>query len=197
MYFSLPLPSTVTPEITVTVFYGDGTALPMPFSVTVLKDGSCKDLLETLSVECYLRSDKTLLLAEVHVPIDDDSTDFQHSDKVKLMKTPRPRLIDNSHLIVNGSVGEGHDLELMQTLMEGCDYVLAPQKVWKKLHYLYKGGPALPRRMIQQSSQIRSFSVEVYPLRLQLTDARDNKQFVIHISKKVLYPRLFISFQNI
>ncbi|KAF6169240.1 hypothetical protein GIB67_013670 [Kingdonia uniflora] len=66
MYLSLPLPSTVTREITVTVFYGDGTALPMPFSVTVLKDGSCKDLLETLSDECYLRSDKTLLLAEVY-----------------------------------------------------------------------------------------------------------------------------------
>ncbi|KAF6146850.1 hypothetical protein GIB67_018503 [Kingdonia uniflora] len=161
----------------------------------------------------------------VHVPIDDDSTDFQHSDKVKLMKAPRPGLMDNSHLIVNGSEGESHVLELIQTLMEGCDYVLAPQDVWKKLHYCLldsllqygshltkfivlvafqasscvctKGGPELPRRMIQQSSQIRSFSVEVYPLRLQLTDARDNKQFVIHISKKVLYPCLFISFQNV
>ncbi|KAF6157738.1 hypothetical protein GIB67_037311 [Kingdonia uniflora] len=46
MYLSLPLPSTVTREITATVFYGDSTALPMPFTVTVLKDGSCKDLLE-------------------------------------------------------------------------------------------------------------------------------------------------------
>ncbi|KAF6170710.1 hypothetical protein GIB67_015662, partial [Kingdonia uniflora] len=66
MYLSLPLPSTVTREITVTVFYGDGTALPMPFTVTVQKDGYCKDLLEALSAECYLRSDKTLLLADVH-----------------------------------------------------------------------------------------------------------------------------------
>ncbi|KAF6136233.1 hypothetical protein GIB67_001642 [Kingdonia uniflora] len=126
-----------------------------------------------------------------NVPIDDDSTDFQHSDKVKLMKAPRPGLIDNSHLIVNGSEGEGHDLELIPTLMEEYDYVLAPQEVWKKLHYWYKGGPALPRRMIQQSSQIRSFSVEVYPLRLQLTDARDNKQFVIHISKKASVSELY------
>ncbi|KAF6143197.1 hypothetical protein GIB67_035611 [Kingdonia uniflora] len=66
MYLSLPLPSTVTWEITVTVFYGDGTALPMPFTVTVLKDGSCKDLLQVLSAKCYLRSDETLLFAEVH-----------------------------------------------------------------------------------------------------------------------------------
>ncbi|KAF6160375.1 hypothetical protein GIB67_019144 [Kingdonia uniflora] len=56
----------VCQEITVTVFYGDGTALPMPFTVTVLKDGSCKDPLEALSAKCYLRSDETLLLAEVH-----------------------------------------------------------------------------------------------------------------------------------
>ncbi|KAF6162851.1 hypothetical protein GIB67_029120 [Kingdonia uniflora] len=54
----------------------------------------------------------------------------------------------------------------------------------------YKGGPVLPRRMIQQSSQIRSFSMEVYPLHLQLSDARDNKQFVIHISKKVIQETL-------
>ncbi|KAF6144363.1 hypothetical protein GIB67_024590 [Kingdonia uniflora] len=47
--------------------------------------------------------------------------------------------------------------------------------------------------MIQQSSQIRSFSEEVYPLRLQLTDARDNKQFAIHISKKV-YSDLDVAF---
>ncbi|KAF6161693.1 hypothetical protein GIB67_029137 [Kingdonia uniflora] len=66
MYLSLPLPSTVTWEIAGTVFYGDGTALPMPFTATVLKDGSYKDLLEALSAECYLRSDETLLLADVH-----------------------------------------------------------------------------------------------------------------------------------
>ncbi|KAF6156477.1 hypothetical protein GIB67_011278 [Kingdonia uniflora] len=79
----------------------------------------------------------------------------------------------------------------IRTLMEGCDYVLAPQEVWKKLHYWYKGGPALPRGMIQQSSQIRSFSVEVYLLRLQLTDARDNNQFVIHISEKVHFDCIY------
>ncbi|KAF6170006.1 hypothetical protein GIB67_034398, partial [Kingdonia uniflora] len=37
----------------------------MPFTATVLKDGSCKDLLEVLRDECYLRSDETLLLAEI------------------------------------------------------------------------------------------------------------------------------------
>ncbi|KAF6140712.1 hypothetical protein GIB67_035139 [Kingdonia uniflora] len=56
--------ANVTREIAVIVFYGDGTTLPMPFSVIVLKDGSCKDLLETRSIEYYLMSEKNLLLAE-------------------------------------------------------------------------------------------------------------------------------------
>lgn len=65
MYLSLPLPSNVTRSMTVTVFYGDGTCLPMPFTVTVLKHGYCKDLLQALAMECCLRSDEYLLLAEV------------------------------------------------------------------------------------------------------------------------------------
>ncbi|KAF6148521.1 hypothetical protein GIB67_042480 [Kingdonia uniflora] len=66
MYMSFPLPSTVTREISVTVFYGNDTALPIPFTITMLKDSSCKGLLEALSSECYLRSDGTLCLAEVY-----------------------------------------------------------------------------------------------------------------------------------
>lgn len=65
MYLSLPLPSTVTRPITVTVFYGDGSGLPMPYTVTLLKQGCCKDLIEALSTACCLKSDEILLLAEV------------------------------------------------------------------------------------------------------------------------------------
>ncbi|WCJ26655.1 Ubiquitin carboxyl-terminal hydrolase 9 [Euphorbia peplus] len=66
MYLSLPLPSTVTRSITVTVFYGDGTGLPMPFTVSVLKNGLCRDLTQALAKSCCLRSDETILLAEVY-----------------------------------------------------------------------------------------------------------------------------------
>lgn len=65
MYLSLPLPSTVTRPVTVTVFYGDGNGLPMPYTVTLLKQGCCKDLIEALSTACCLNSDEILLLAEV------------------------------------------------------------------------------------------------------------------------------------
>lgn len=66
MHMSLPLPSIATRPMTVTVLYGDGSTLPMPFTVNVLKQGSCKDLNQALGVACCLRSDEYLLLAEVN-----------------------------------------------------------------------------------------------------------------------------------
>lgn len=68
MYLTLPLPSTVTRSMTVTVFYADGSTLPMPFTVTVMKHGCCKDLISALSTVCCLKSDESLLLAEVGMP---------------------------------------------------------------------------------------------------------------------------------
>ncbi|PIN10414.1 Ubiquitin C-terminal hydrolase [Handroanthus impetiginosus] len=66
MYLSLPLPSTATRSMTITVFYCDGSGLPMPFTVSVLKQGCCKDLKQALGIACCLRSDEYLLLAEVY-----------------------------------------------------------------------------------------------------------------------------------
>lgn len=50
----------------------------------------------------------------------------------------------------------------------------------------YRGGPPIPRKLISQGFLIKSFSVEVYPLCLQLIDARDNTHTIIRISRKVL-----------
>lgn len=66
MYLSLPLPSTVTRIITVTVFSGTGDALPMPYTVTVQKNGNCRDLTKALTDVCCLKCSETLLLAEVY-----------------------------------------------------------------------------------------------------------------------------------
>ncbi|XP_020575146.1 ubiquitin carboxyl-terminal hydrolase 9-like [Phalaenopsis equestris] len=65
MYLSLPLPSTLTRSMNVTVFSGDGSALPMPFTVTVPKNGCCRDLVRALSIACCLESSEALLVAEV------------------------------------------------------------------------------------------------------------------------------------
>lgn len=51
--------------MTVTVFYSDGSVLPMPYTVTVLKNGCCNDLSMALGTACCLSSDESLLLAEV------------------------------------------------------------------------------------------------------------------------------------
>ncbi|KAK8544912.1 hypothetical protein V6N13_123220 [Hibiscus sabdariffa] len=48
----------------------------------------------------------------------------------------------------------------------------------------YKGGPALPRKMILQGVLHRKFDVEVYPLCLKLTDSRDDSQLTIWLSRK-------------
>uniref|UniRef100_A0A5B7BYP1 Ubiquitin carboxyl-terminal hydrolase n=1 Tax=Davidia involucrata TaxID=16924 RepID=A0A5B7BYP1_DAVIN len=65
MYLSLPLPSTTMRTMTLTVLSTSGTALPFPVTITVPKDGTCKDLVQALSTTCSLRDDETLLMAEI------------------------------------------------------------------------------------------------------------------------------------
>lgn len=101
----------------------------------------------------------------------------------------RPGPIDNSDIVESGSDGEP---ELNRTLLEGRDYVLVPHKVWDKLSLWYKGGPALPRKMISQGiSKKKQFNVEVYPLRLKLIDSRDNSEVIIRLSKKASLRELY------
>lgn len=65
MYLSLPLPSSMTRPMTVTIFSGGGSAQPSSYTVNVPKDGRCKDLIHALSCACSLRNDEVLLVAEV------------------------------------------------------------------------------------------------------------------------------------
>lgn len=51
--------------MTITVFSSDGSALPTPYTVTVPKQGKCKDLVHALNTACSLRNGERLLLAEV------------------------------------------------------------------------------------------------------------------------------------
>lgn len=65
MYLSLPLPTTLTRSMNITVFSGDGSALPMPFTVSVPKNGCCRDLVRALSIACCLKTSEALVIAEV------------------------------------------------------------------------------------------------------------------------------------
>ncbi|KAJ9162941.1 hypothetical protein P3X46_022672 [Hevea brasiliensis] len=65
MYLSLPLQSTTTRSITVTVFSCDGSTMPFACTVTVPKHGRCRDLIHALSNSCSLKNNEELKLVEV------------------------------------------------------------------------------------------------------------------------------------
>lgn len=65
MYLSLPLQSTATRPLTVTIFSSDGSLLPNVCTVTIPKQGRCRDLIQALSAACSLQPNEKLLLAEV------------------------------------------------------------------------------------------------------------------------------------
>ncbi|KAL6978143.1 ubiquitin-specific protease [Sarracenia purpurea var. burkii] len=65
MYLSLPLQSTTTRTMTLTVFTCDGSALPSACTVTVPKQGRCRDLIQAISNACSLKNNEKLLLAEI------------------------------------------------------------------------------------------------------------------------------------
>ncbi|KAJ8626189.1 hypothetical protein MRB53_019496 [Persea americana] len=119
------------------------------------------------------------------------STSYKHSNGTHLKKRRRPGQIDNSSLVLSGVDGDSKELDLVRTLEEGHDYVLVPQEVWKKLIEWYKGGPPLPRKLISQGIHSKTFSIEVYPLCLQLIDARDSTQSIIRISKRASIRELY------
>ncbi|XP_043723050.1 ubiquitin carboxyl-terminal hydrolase 9-like isoform X2 [Telopea speciosissima] len=124
-------------------------------------------------------------------PMDEHPSGSQLSNGFRSKKADRPGQIDNTLLVKSGSDGKVNDLELVRPLEEGRDYVLIAQEVWKKLHDWYKGGPALPRRLISQGVLHKNFTVEVYLLCLYLIDSRDNSQSVIRISRKASVRELY------
>ncbi|KVH95216.1 Peptidase C19, ubiquitin-specific peptidase, DUSP domain-containing protein [Cynara cardunculus var. scolymus] len=87
------------------------------------------------------------------------STDKQAPPVTKASERPGP--IDNTDIITNEGDRDKSDLQISRLLLEGSDYVLVPQGVWEKLHGWYKGGPALPRKMIALGIQ-GAYTVECH-----------------------------------
>ncbi|KAL2458342.1 Ubiquitin carboxyl-terminal hydrolase 10 [Forsythia ovata] len=124
----------------------------------------------------------------------DGAYTFESESLISTNSGARPGPIDNTDIIANGIDDKDDDPQLLRTLEEGRDYLLVPQEVWEKLLEWYKGGPALPRKMISQGEQQKQFSVEVFPLCLRLIDFRDQSEVIIRSSKKAslldLYERV-------
>ncbi|XP_027367832.1 ubiquitin carboxyl-terminal hydrolase 10-like isoform X2 [Abrus precatorius] len=123
---------------------------------------------------------------------DNQSYDGQHAHTVHTKIADRPGPIDNSDIISNGNDCDRNNLDIRRMLEEGTDYVLVHEKVWEKLLEWYKGGPALPRKLISQGVVgHKQYSVEVYLLSLKVTDARDNSQSIVKLSKKATIGELY------
>ncbi|KAL0796151.1 hypothetical protein Bca101_067528 [Brassica carinata] len=101
----------------------------------------------------------------------------------------RPGPIDNHDIIDTES--DASDPQLLKNLEEGVNYVLVPEQVWNKLVEWYKGGPPIARKLISQGFHSKSYSVEVYPLCLKLTDSRDGGSAIIRLSKQASVGQLY------
>ncbi|CAL0316655.1 unnamed protein product [Lupinus luteus] len=119
------------------------------------------------------------------------SNNSEHANEVHSEIAARPGPIDNSDIISNENNCDDNNLDIHRSLEEGTDYVLVPQKVWERLLEWYKGGPALPRKLISQGVGQKQHSVEVYPLTLKVTDARDNHKSTVKLSKKATITELY------
>ncbi|KDP25220.1 hypothetical protein JCGZ_20376 [Jatropha curcas] len=154
-----------------------------------LKEGN---LYYVVSARWYASWEKYVGQGSDDLLVDGQSPDSQDFHVAPSGMADRPGPINNSEIVENGSGGESDDLELARTLLEGRDYVLVPQKVWEKLVQWYKGGPALPRKMISQGAfNKKQFNVEVFPLSLKVIDSRDDCEFTIRLSKKASLHELY------
>ncbi|XP_019428321.1 PREDICTED: ubiquitin carboxyl-terminal hydrolase 9-like isoform X2 [Lupinus angustifolius] len=123
--------------------------------------------------------------------IDEQSYNSKHANDVHSDIAARPGPIDNSDIISSEINCDDNNLDIHRGLEEGTDYVLVPQEVWERLLEWYKGGPALPRKLISQGVGQKQYSVEVYPLTLNVTDARDDSKSIVKLSKKATLSELY------
>lgn len=111
------------------------------------------------------------------------SSDYYESASSSTPK--RPSSIDNSDLLYElTSEDTNTGIDLHDALVEGRDYILLPQEVWKQLYAWYGGGPTLTRKAINSGLSQLELTVEVYPLRLQLLVMPKGARAVVRISKK-------------
>ncbi|KAH9738780.1 ubiquitin carboxyl-terminal hydrolase 5 [Citrus sinensis] len=115
----------------------------------------------------------------------DGSSLLEHFNSAGSSASKRPSGIDNSDLVNDATAEDpGAGPEIVDTLLEGRDYILLPQEVWNQLHSWYGGGPTLARKVISSGLSQTELAVEVYPLRLQLLVMPRGECSTIRISKK-------------
>ena len=112
---------------------------------------------------------------------------YEHLSTISTLPN-RPASIDNSDLVVDVKCEDSNvEPELHDTLMEGRDFILLPQNVWRQFHKWYGGGPTLPRKVITSGSSQEDLTIEVYPLRLRLIVIPKGSQATLKNNKQKGY----------
>mmetsp|Transcript_39815 Transcript_39815/g.64580 ORF Transcript_39815/g.64580 Transcript_39815/m.64580 type:complete len:894 (-) Transcript_39815:121-2802(-) len=107
--------------------------------------------------------------------------DYVEYDSPSYSSSYSPGTIDNYSILAPSRT------ELLPGLMEEIDYALIPPDAWNLLHSWYGGGPAISRQVLKRKlgGSRTEFFVEVYPLRLRLQFAKEEKIFNISREKTV------------
>ena len=91
-----------------------------------------------------------------------------------------PGPIDNNNIIEDTTAD---NCQLEKCLREGEHYKLLPEAAWQELQGIYGGGPALPRRVIDDNGEPKA---EVYPLSVDvLRSSATGEKLTVHISRAV------------
>ncbi|CAL1537349.1 unnamed protein product, partial [Lymnaea stagnalis] len=93
----------------------------------------------------------------------------------------KPLAINNNHLLVNPSkynsmTNEGGRLRRDVVLVRGKDFEIVPECIWRALTTWYGGSPALPRTVINTSTNGHSPELELYPVSVRILRHQTNSQ---------------------
>ena len=83
----------------------------------------------------------------------------------------RPGPIDNCHLIQSSPkvtilTGEGGKLKSATKIVQGRDFEIIPERLWKALYQWYSGTPSLPRQVIRNKKS--EIELELRPLSIRI-----------------------------
>ncbi|KAK1259788.1 Ubiquitin carboxyl-terminal hydrolase 5 [Acorus gramineus] len=93
--------------------------------------------------------------------VNHDATNNMNDGELTDSSPRKPSGIDNSDLIYDGVLEVSNaEMELHDTLVEGRDYILLPQEVWKQLYEWYGGGPILARKAISSGLSQTELAIE-------------------------------------
>ncbi|XP_060562624.1 ubiquitin carboxyl-terminal hydrolase 32-like [Ruditapes philippinarum] len=94
--------------------------------------------------------------------------------KKRVVIPPKPSKIDNSSLVIPNQykvmtlTNEGGRLKRDVMMVDGKDFKLVPEPVWKALSTWYGGCPALPRTVIPTGKGDLNPELELYPVMVRL-----------------------------